>query len=406
MSGFDVFHEVANRLAGSPSVALALSVAIIFLVISCFRPTSNSPPRLKETIPFITNTIQYLTNAGVFIDNVAETLNATGTNIVKFYVGFMPAYVVTGTKNVQYVLNSPALLDGNFLQLILMDKHWGLSDHEISKFANDKSGRSKVPAKVLDTPEDQRYWLGHDRLYVEYLSNRKHSDALADSFYTLFAERLDKQFTTEWATVQLFDLLKVSMAESAIISLFGSKIIDLNPGFVDCYWDFDDVAGTLAWGLPKVFQRKSITAKDKLHSMTRKHIDSAWEHFRWDGPDAESTWEPHFGSRLSRETAKWLREGGFSNQAAAGHTLASLFGLNGNTVPVTTWAMIEVIKDASLFQAVRDESLSAYTTDPVTGERRIDAKRLINLPLMQSLYVEIMRLHVSFNVTRKATQPL
>ncbi|EQB47416.1 hypothetical protein CGLO_13426 [Colletotrichum gloeosporioides Cg-14] len=406
MSQSRPLYEAVTDLPISHAVCLIVVLTLALFAFIRFRSTPNTPPQLKETVPFITNTIGYLTNAGVFIDRVAETLEATKTNIVKFYVGCMPAYIVTGPKNVQFVLNSPGLLDGNFLQLMLMDKHWGLNREEISKFANDKSGRSKVPAKGLATPDDQRYWLGHDRLYAEYLSNRKFSDALADSFCKLFAERLDKHFDEEWATVQLFDVLKTAMAESAIISLFGSKIIDLNPGFVQCYWDFDDIAGTLVWGLPNFLQRKSVAIKDQLHSMTRKHIDSAWEHFDWEGPDRDSAWEPHFGSRLSRETAKWLREKGFSNHAAAGHTLASLFGLNGNTVPVTVWAMIEIIRDAALFQAVSDEALGAFTTDPTNGTRQIDASKLINLPLMQSLYVEIMRLHVSFNVTRKATEPL
>ena len=137
---------------------------------------------------------------------------------------------------------------------------------------------------------------------------------------------MDKLPKGESATVQLFDVLKTTMGESAIKSLFGSRIIDLNPGFVESYWRFDDIAGPLVWGMPDFFQRKSIRIRNNLLEMTRKHIDSAWEHFDWNGPDAESAWEPHFGSRLSRQTAKWLREGGFSNQAASGHTLASLFG--------------------------------------------------------------------------------
>jgi hypothetical protein len=234
---------------------------------------------------------------------------------------------VTGSKNVQSVFGSPHVLDGNFLQLILMDKHWGMTKDEIQKFAKDTSGRLKTPAPGTENVhDDQRFWLGHDRLFAEYLTKQKYSDALADSFQTLFSQQLDKQVTAEWTTVRLFELLKTTMAESAVISLFGSKIVDLNPGFLECYWAFDEVAGTLVWGLPNFMQRSSVKTRDRLHKMTRKHIDSAWEHFDWSGPDADSVWEPHFGSRLSRETAKWLRQSGFSNQAAAGHTLASLFG--------------------------------------------------------------------------------
>jgi hypothetical protein len=68
--------------------------------------------------------------------------------------------------------------------------------------------------------------------------------------------------------------------------------------------------------------------------------------------------------------------------------------------------MMHAIQDPVLFQALRKEALSVYEDDPLTGERHVNTQKLINLPLMQSVYVEAMRVHVSFNVTRQASQPL
>ncbi|EUC42425.1 hypothetical protein COCMIDRAFT_103526 [Bipolaris oryzae ATCC 44560] len=400
-------QSIVYSFNGNAKLSFAIGIIVAFLAFIFRSRNANRPPRLPDTIPYISNTIQYLTDAGRFLDRVNETLEATKSNVIGFHVGLRPAYIVTGSKNVQKVFGSPHVLDGNFLQLVLMDKHWGMTKDEIHKFASDTSGRLKTPAPGTESiPEDQRFWLGHDRLYAEYLTKQNYSDALAESFQTLFSQRLDKRATTEWATVGLFELLKTTMAESAIISLFGSKIIELNPGFIQCYWEFDEIAGTLVWGLPNFMQRSSVAIRDRLHKMTKNHIDSAWEHFDWSGPDANSAWEPHFGSRLSRETARWLRERGFSNQAAAGHTLASLFGLNGNTVPISAWAMIELIKDPSLYKAVRSEVLKTCVVDPDTMKTHLDARALINMPLMQSLYTEIMRIHVSFNVTREAKESI
>ncbi|EMD85896.1 hypothetical protein COCC4DRAFT_146681 [Bipolaris maydis ATCC 48331] len=400
-------QSVLSLFTGNSRAYLVIGIFFVFLAFIYWSPNANRPPRLPDTIPYVSNTIQYLTDAGRFLDRVNETLEATKSNVVGFYVGLRPAYIVIGPKNVQKVFGSPHILDGNFLQLVLMEKHWGMTKDEIQKFAGDTSGRLKTPAPGTESiREDQRFWLGHDRLYAEYLTQQNYSDALAQSFQTLFSQRLEEHATTEWVTVELFQLLKSAMAESAIISLFGSKIIELNPGFIDCYWEFDEIAGTLVWGLPNFMQRSSVAIRDRLHKMTRKHIDSAWDQFDWSGPDADSAWEPHFGSRLSRETAKWLRERGFSNQAAAGHTLASLFGLNGNTVPISAWAMIELIKDPSLYKAVRNEVLKTLTVDPDTKKTHLNARALINMPLMQSLYTETMRIHVSFNVTREAKESI
>ena len=41
--------------------------------------------------------------------------------------------------------------------------------------------------------------------------------------------------------------------------------------------------------------------------------------------------------------------------------------------------MIELIKDRTLFEAVRTEAMEAYITDTDTGAKRIDAQKLITL---------------------------
>jgi cytochrome P450 len=73
---------------------------------------------------------------------------------------------------------------------------------------------------------------------------------------------------------------------------------------------------------------------------------------------------------------------------------------------MSTWAMMELIADPALYKAVREECLAASTADPVTGERTFDTQKLLGMPLLQSVYIETLRLHVSINVTREVTQPI
>lgn len=58
-----------DRRLDSPVVLVVclLAPAILFILT---RSNAKSPPSLSDKIPFITNTIQYLTNAGTFIDRV------------------------------------------------------------------------------------------------------------------------------------------------------------------------------------------------------------------------------------------------------------------------------------------------------------------------------------------------
>jgi len=63
--------------------------------------------------------------------------------------------------------------------------------------------------------------------------------------------------------------------------------------------------------------------------------------------------------------------------------------------------MLELVKDPTLWRAVQEEASTCFTTDPATGERRVDVTAVTYLPLLQSIYTEILRLHVSFNITRE-----
>lgn len=212
-------------------------------------------------------------------------------------------------------------------QLMFIKNHWNMPKHEIKMFANDKSGRQKVP--VLGTEDidpRRRYWYNHHQIYAEYLSSANYTGKIANKFFDFFSERLNEQSSSEWTTLRLFEFLKTDMVESAIKSLFGSRILELNPDLAQCYWQFDDVAGALIWGLPKFLTPRPWRIQERFHGMAHAQVEEAWEKFDWNGPDANSDWDPYWGSRFAREIAKWFKESGFSNRSASGHTTAALFG--------------------------------------------------------------------------------
>lgn len=102
-------------------------------------------------------------------------------------------------------------------------------------------------------------------MYHEYLSTARYANALATKYYALFNERLEFQPLGEWTTVQLWNYLRVNM------------------------------------------------------------LESAWKNFEWNGPAADSDWDQNFGSRFSRELAKFLRENDFDAGLTAGYFAALLF---------------------------------------------------------------------------------
>ncbi|KAH6655953.1 cytochrome P450 [Truncatella angustata] len=407
MDATNGFSSFLTGLSSYFSIPVILVLSVVLLSSYAFgRETSHSSNGLSylpESIPYVSNTFLFMTDMAAFLERVSEVFEATNSEVVKCYVGFRPCYFVASPQNVQRLFGSPEILDGNFIHYLLMGKQWGMTKAEMAKFREDRSGRLPKPAPGFEgLAADKRYWRNHNRLYTDYLTDTRHSDALAMEFSRRFAQRLDRQceglHDGGWASMRLLGTLRKHMSECAAETLFGTRLFDLNPGFTECYWAYDEVAGRLLTGPPGFLQPRAARAKHRLHAMVRRHIDAAWANFDSGCVDVESLWEPHFGSHLSRESARWLREQGFSDHTAAGHTLATLFGLNGNTVPITAWALAELLQDPKLLNAVRSEVLTE-SIDAETGE--LDARRVVSLPLLQSLYTETMRLHVSFAVTRE-----
>ncbi|KAI1139192.1 cytochrome P450 [Hypoxylon sp. FL0543] len=396
----------SERLLAASFTIFVLS-SVLVIVLSRIRKNEPQPPRLKETIPFITNTYQYLTDMGTFLDRATEALSEN--DIIKFNLGFKNVYMVTGAKNTAKLFSPPNIMDPNMFHTLLMDKHWGMGRDEIQMFEADRSGRKKAPIPGTEsTPENRRHWYNHHQIYAKYLSSAKYTEILTNTFYRFFAERLDVDHPLgTWTTVKLFDYMKTAMAESAIKATFGSVLLDLNPDLIDCYWEFDEIAGILVWGLPRFLIPRAYKVRERLHNMTKRQVKVAYKQFDWGGAADDSDWDPYWGSRFAREIARWLKEAGFSERTASGHTMATLFGLNSNTLPIATWILMELIKDPPLFQRVRQEVEQAFIVDERTGQRRIDnVEKLLSMPLVQSVYTEALRMHISFNATREVLQDI
>lgn len=63
----------------------------------------------------------------------------------------------------------------------------------------------------------------------------------------------------------------------------------------------------------------------KTDSVMHYMMSDMWESAVVTGPDADSEWEPHFGSRAARELALWMKES-LSPETSGGQVTAVVFG--------------------------------------------------------------------------------
>jgi hypothetical protein len=354
-----LFGHLQQLADGHYAPSSLLITAILFLtvlvVLTARSQAVGEPQTLWDPVPFVFNTLQFVTNNDRFMQRVSYVLFIYHTfrvdsisviqgcnsnyqlsgyrkilknvNLAKFYLGATPVYLLAGPRNIQTIFGrSNKLGTEDIMVQNVLPKLFRMNKDEVKRFADDKTGRGRVPAPGTEsTPAEQRYWLAFEHVHTEFLARTQHLKPIVESFCRQFSQALEKFPAGEWTTLSVRDLCRGEVTECAISTLFGPGIFELNPGFVDAFWEFDQNVFAITLGLPAWMNPRPYRIHDRYLAMIGKYVDAAWARFDWDGPNAEAFWEPHFGARVCREIAKWLRGAGFRKEAVAGALGVLLF---------------------------------------------------------------------------------
>lgn len=325
-----------RRLVEPYQFAATASLGLVLLLVASIFVLGpggqKKPPMLGETIPFFSNTIQYMADMNTFLSRTTKALR--NQNIVGFRLGGKKAYFVTGAQNMQtFFRNSPSIGFETFL-LYAIRFMMGATPEDVAKFANDKSGRLAAPLPgTEDTPQNQRYWAAMHSIMHKYLSQTYYANALASTYQRFFAQELDARFPVgeEWTEARIVPIMKDQMARAAIMSLLGCRIFEVIPNLLDLFWDYDKVLGTILYGPPKWLFPGVYATAERCCGATAKFFQSAAGSFDWDGSEAEADWEPLFGSRFWREFSRWMIRSEFSPHTCGGFTCVT--GIVASVLP-------------------------------------------------------------------------
>lgn len=211
--------------------------------------------------------------------------------------------------------------------LMVSENIWGMTKSDLALLINDRSGTGKTPAPGTEgiLPE-KRIWANVHHNLDQYLARPEATRSLGESYHRFFSAKLGQQPSGQWVEVRLFDFLRATMAECATKALGGELLFEVNPDMVDGLWALDDVAFQLLYALPAWLNPKPLQVRARMQAMMTAYLEEAFRRFDWSGPDADSDWEPIFGSRLMRVSARYFKDRGFSLEGRGGLFFSSIFG--------------------------------------------------------------------------------
>ncbi|KAK6957327.1 hypothetical protein Daesc_000110 [Daldinia eschscholtzii] len=381
---------------------LVLSLVTTFLNKQNHEKRSQQPPRLGETIPYVSNIWQYMTNNRLFMTRVRQILK--DTPIAQCQLGPMNTYLVTGNSNVSLIFRSSFTSEPWILRIL--ENAGGYTSTDMAHYYADGSGATsrprRGPSELL--PPEKRIWHTSHRMHDDTLIHARPINAFATSFQGFFAQELEAFPADEWVeNIQIFSFLKSNMTAAATRAVVGPRIMDQNPDFIDAFWQYEKTPATLAFGLPPWINRRAVRIRDRFGAMCREWYELADRDFDWTGPDRQADWEPNFGSQVSKGLALWAKSFAFSSQSIGGAFALLLSGLHSNVIPICGWVMFELLQNPELYLAVKEEISEAEITNQAS-KVYFDHQKLTSLPLLQSVFTEVMRLHVSVLITRTSTE--
>lgn len=201
--------------------------------------------------------------------------------------------------------------------IIVVQNLWGATQPDVDRFVNDTTGRNPEKATGTESfPEERRIWAPLHKNMHDNLARIPETNLLASLYQKNFLERLDR--LQSGSVIRIEQFLKEDMARAALTTLAGSRIFEISPNILDLMWDFDVIAASLAWGLPKWLNSKAVNCRDRFHEAVQRYLETSIKALDWDGPEAQSDWEPNFGSRFSRTMVRIMIEKGFDMRSMAG----------------------------------------------------------------------------------------
>ncbi|KXS99154.1 hypothetical protein AC578_9802 [Pseudocercospora eumusae] len=402
MDMFDNFTKLTPGFAWTIAplilVAIVLTITRIWTTLhyhlalrqfeaSAAGPKVVQPPQVPYWVPWLGNTLSF----------VAPYPGRFYTNLFKWHprsVG-VTSLVIAGKRC--HIVHSPPAVQALFKartphrELIEVDLFRKVFDMPMSEIQNAQAG------KHFEVELNAKYMTNFDRV-----------NELTEQFVRVFENVLDRdaEEMVKLDRIGLFEWLRDRMFTASVTALHGEYLLQMYPTFGQDFFRWD--AEFLQWffGKPGLLMREADERRKRIYKRLEEW--SKEMHRRCGGrpidPDQGPAWEPYFGSRLSRARQIDYRTRNLSPRSGACLDAGITFGLASNVIPATNWMLFHILDPkapASLLPRVLNEIKESTRPDG-----SLDVHLLITQPLLQSIWIESLRLYSDLLVSRDLPEEL
>ncbi|KAK5993560.1 Cytochrome P450 monooxygenase calL-like protein [Cladobotryum mycophilum] len=306
-------------------------------------------------------------------------------------------YFAQGPDNVKQIFKNSWTCTLISVQSFVLGRVFGMSNDSLKLYDRDNSGYRGKPRPGTNVDPHNR---------IEFLTYRpliKHlTGAGMKAFWYRYENELIEQLrrlpsSTEWTHMP--DLTRIFEGDVSVANtkaLCGPHLLQRHPDFVDKLWKLDHHIDVLFRGTPRIFAPRVYAQRDRLLEAVKDWQAHARENFDESCVD-ENGDDPFWGSSIFRERNEtFAHVDGMDDDAKASEDFGVIWSATRNSVVAAFWTVLEIFRDAKLLAKVREEVESCRTT---TGSG-FDINLLLEKPLLQSIYSEVLRLRVHMLIPR------
>jgi cytochrome P450 len=358
------------------------------------RPSTlpKTPPAIPYTLPFLGSALEFLNpHPGVFWRELFKR-HPRETGACTLLLGGMTMHVLFDPTAVQALFRAKKPTRNRF---------------------NEQIARNTLRLTAEDT---RRFYAApelQEEMYHEFLLRTEAVNDLTREFTLSLARHFDADAPAAAAAtggepleMGIMEWLRPHMFRASCIALYGDRLLSIYPELVNDFWAFDKAFLSLFFGLPRIIAPKPFRALEAcMAGMLRYQTQCQQEsNGQAEDPRSDNAWEPIWGARANRARQRYYAHQGLSDYARAAMDLGMMFGLSSNAIPASGWFLMHLLDprgDASVLPRVMAE----LETVRLPGGK-VDVAKLVALPLMQSIFQEILRLYSDLLVSRETPEDL